>query len=79
MARHSKGEGEIEIFPDLSLHHEARLLQLSCEKALQGLGWSPRWDFDHTVEMTINWYKQVKDGLPALTITTDQIEHYMGS
>jgi len=38
--------------------HEAGLLKLNCDKALSKLEWVPTLQFDDTVRMTINWYKQ---------------------
>ena len=37
---------------------EAGLLKLDCEKALKELNWKPVLDFDKTVQMTIEWYKE---------------------
>ncbi len=71
------GEGEIQVQSQQGAPHEAGLLQLNCDKARQRLGWSPRWDFDCTVERTARWYKEVGQGQPALTITRGQIDEYM--
>ena len=38
--------------------HEAKLLNLTIEKAANKLGWYPYWDFKETVFRTINWYKK---------------------
>jgi CDP-glucose 4,6-dehydratase len=37
--------------------HEAGLLKLNCDKALQELKWSSTLRFEETVKMTIEWYK----------------------
>jgi CDP-glucose 4,6-dehydratase len=37
--------------------HEAGLLKLNCDKALSKLLWSPVLNFDETVKMTVEWYK----------------------
>ena len=37
--------------------HEAYLLNLNIDKAYHELNWSPRWQFNKSVEMTTNWYK----------------------
>ncbi len=39
--------------------HESNLLNLSIDKAYKYLGWYPFWNFNITVEKTINWYKKV--------------------
>jgi CDP-glucose 4,6-dehydratase len=71
------GEGRLEIAPSQSGLHEATLLQLNCDKAAQMLGWTPRWDFDRTVEATVQWYRDVTDGTAAQDVTRRQIEQYM--
>lgn len=38
--------------------HEAGLLLLNIDKAAFQLGWKPIWDFQTTVERTVNWYQQ---------------------
>lgn len=75
----SWGEGEVKIAGDHTLPHEARLLQLNCDKSIQRLGWTPRWDFDRTVEVTVKWYRDITDGAQAREVTSRQIEQYMGS
>jgi CDP-glucose 4,6-dehydratase len=57
--------------------HEARLLNLSVEKACKVLDWIPRWDFAATVEKTVSWYRDVHDGIvtPA-EMTASQIREY---
>ncbi len=37
--------------------HEAHLLNLNIDKAYHALNWTPRWQFNKSVEMTTNWYK----------------------
>lgn len=37
--------------------HEAGLLKLNCDKALFDLKWMPSLQFDETVRMTVEWYK----------------------
>jgi CDP-glucose 4,6-dehydratase len=37
--------------------HEAGVLQLSIEKALQKLQWRPRWRLDEAVRRTADWYR----------------------
>jgi len=63
--------------------HEAGLLKLNCDKALFGLQWMPTLQFEETVELTVNWYKQYyhhlaqkkTDSMHSLTIA--QIEEYV--
>lgn len=38
--------------------HEAGLLKLNCDKAMFDLGWCATLQFEETVKMTIDWYKE---------------------
>jgi len=38
--------------------HEANLLKLNCDKSLNELGWQSTLQFNETVSMTIQWYKE---------------------
>lgn len=40
------------------LMKEAGLLKLDCEKALKELNWKPVLNFEQTVKMTVEWYKE---------------------
>jgi CDP-glucose 4,6-dehydratase len=71
------GSGRVEIDTDGNHVHEARLLHLNCDKALQELGWQPRWDFSRTVRETVDWYRSVTAGVPAIEISRRQIRSYL--
>lgn len=58
------------------VQHEARLLQLNCDKAHQLLGWYPRWNMDRTLAATVDWYKAVFDGAEAKAVTRSQLHDY---
>ena len=70
------GKGRIEIAESPGQRHEARLLQLSCDKANQLLGWQPRWHADKTLEATAVWYKALMEGQNAEVITRAQIHEF---
>jgi CDP-glucose 4,6-dehydratase len=70
------GKGRIEIFEPPTLLHEARLLQLNCDKAHQLLGWYPRWNSAQTLEATAVWYKTVLNGGNAEEITRTQLHEF---
>ena len=70
------GRGRIEIADSQQYSHEARLLQLNCDKAHQLLGWYPRWHVDKTLAATAQWYKVVLEGDDAESITRAQIRDY---
>jgi len=67
------GKGCIEVVESQTQVHEARLLQLNCDKAHQLLGWYPRWHVEKTLEATALWYKYIMHGGNAEVITRAQI------
>lgn len=70
------GKGSIELLDNQTKHHEARLLQLNCEKAQNLLGWYPRWCADKSLEATAVWYKSVHEGGSPEDITWSQIQSF---
>jgi CDP-glucose 4,6-dehydratase len=72
------GTGDIAVAPENDTQHEAQLLMLSNEKAKTLLGWRPRWNFDETVERTVEWYRLVDGGADPVQVTSDQINDYLG-
>ena len=58
--------------------HEAGLLNLDIRKAKKILGWKPRWNFEETLEKTVEWYEAVRAGKKACEVTRRQIESYVG-
>lgn len=55
---------------------EAMLLRVDATKARVRLGWRPRLHVNEALDWTVEWYKAVRDGRPALDITNAQIERY---
>ena len=70
------GKGRIDVVESNTQVHEARLLQLNCDKAHQLLGWQPHWQVDKTLEATAIWYKTIMDGGDAMAITRSQINEF---
>jgi CDP-glucose 4,6-dehydratase len=70
------GKGRIEVVESKTQAHEARLLQLNCDKAHRLLGWYPRWHVDKTLEATALWYKSIMNGGEAEAITRAQINEF---
>jgi len=70
------GRSSIVIEPSDEEKHEAKLLQLNCDKAQQLLSWRPRWDVERTLMVTVEWYQAVLNGTEASTITRQQIHDY---
>jgi CDP-glucose 4,6-dehydratase len=57
--------------------HEATLLKLSYDKALFHLQWKPVLQFNETVELTVDWYRQWHQGEAAMyQFTLGQIDRY---
>lgn len=56
--------------------HEAKLLQLNCDKASSQLGWLPRWNSDQSLFETVNWYKAFISGKDMHEVTNNQIKKY---
>lgn len=57
--------------------HEAKLLKLSCDKALFHLHWRAVMKFSETVDFTVDWYRnwtEKKNDVYAFTLK--QIDHY---
>lgn len=71
------GHGSVEVNEPHNKPHEAHLLQLNSDKARQLLGWNTRWDFEQTLEATVDWYRDVlRNGLRAHEISHRQISQY---
>ena len=70
------GRGSIEIVGSQNQHHEARLLQLNCDKAHQDLGWYSRWGVEKTFLTTAEWYKSVMTGGDVESITRAQLKDF---
>ena len=72
--------GKWEDKSDPKAVHEAKLLNLSTDKAHHFLGWSPAWDFYKTVEETTIWYREVQVwDVSARLFVQSQIAKYMES
>ena len=59
--------------------HEAGLLKLNCDKALHDHGWIPTLDFQQTVKMTVEWYKEYYQNGGEISMhdyTISQIKEY---
>ena len=63
---------------DFSNYHEAEKLNLQVDKAYQKLSWTSKWNFETTVERTINWYKQFySNGPTAYDLCKNDINFYL--
>ena len=68
--------GSWEDQSDPAAPHEAGLLHLVSDLAQQQLGWKPRWDFDTTLERTVNWYRAVHNGTSPLESCLADLQAY---
>lgn len=74
------GRGGYVVDPPADMPHEATLLRLDCSKAVQELGWRPRWNAAQAIQQTIAWYRRVLgEGESASAVTRDQIAAYWRS
>lgn len=71
------GGGSVEVQSRTGDLHEAGLLHLNSEKARHELRWQPRWNFERTVDETVQWYKSVRGGEPTAKVSSAQIRSYM--
>jgi CDP-glucose 4,6-dehydratase len=62
---------------DLNAVHEAKLLNLTIDKAYHFLNWSPVWTFPETIQQTVAWYytKETTDS-DIQFLTDKQIQEY---
>lgn len=78
MERHWKCAKHKDISDPAQCSNEAGLLSLNCDKANAVLQWQPTLNFDETVGMTVDWYRQYyEETRPVIDITKDQIENYI--
>lgn len=57
--------------------HEANFLKLDCAKLKNTFGWSPRWDVEHTLEKTVEWYAEYVNGADMKAVTEKQIREFI--
>lgn len=72
------GSGEIKFGQADGMKHESGLLHLNCDKANHLLGWNPKWDFEKSVRITVEWYKShIKEGTDAKVLSINNINEYL--
>jgi CDP-glucose 4,6-dehydratase len=60
---------------DDGLHpHEASHLALDCAKAASRLGWKPLFKLDQALQLTVEWYRALRDGKDVQTLSFRQID-----
>lgn len=71
------GKGSISIGEIDKHKHEAGLLHLNCDKSNHKLGWNPVWNFEETVKVTIEWYKNYLNGASPKELSLNNIYQFM--
>lgn len=56
--------------------HEAGLLKLDISKAINELGWQPKYSAIESIHRTINWYKALHEGKSAADLVRADIEDF---
>jgi len=57
--------------------HEAKLLQLNCDKLRREMGWQPRWHIRDAVEQTVSWTRVWQSGGDIRACMRQQISTYL--
>lgn len=66
--------GRWEDLSDPRAVHEANLLYLDNAKAEALLGWRPTWAFDRTIDVTVAWYRDLRDPAPASAVAARTVQ-----
>ena len=70
------GAGRCETPAQTNQPHEAGLLKLDISKAVNELGWQPRYSAAEAIQQTINWYVAQQQGQDAAGLVRADIEAY---
>jgi CDP-glucose 4,6-dehydratase len=57
--------------------HEAGLLKLDISKAMNGLGWKPKYNARQAIEKTLNWYRVLAKGKSAIKLVEQDINDFV--
>ena len=68
---------KLDLKHDKNAHHEALTLHLNCDKSNAILKWYPKWNFDITIERTVNWYINHLKGENAEDLTLFDINEFL--
>jgi len=76
---HWPGSKWVDKSSNNNMYHEAGLLKLNCNKALNILKWMATLNFEETAKWTADWYRMYyeKDSNLSVEITNKQIREYM--
>ena len=68
--------GEWETYGASDKVHEAKVLLLNCEKALEQLGWQQRLSTPESIALTVDWYKAQSEGANMANYSRQQLQFY---
>ncbi|MES2308282.1 MAG: CDP-glucose 4,6-dehydratase [Verrucomicrobiota bacterium] len=72
--------GSWENLAEKNAPHEAGLLHLNINKAREILKWTPHWNFETTIQKTVEWYKMVHEKKESpQEMTRRQIKEYFNN
>jgi len=78
LAIDSWSEGSYEVLKLENQPHEAGLLKLDISKAVNELGWKPKFNANQAVKFTIEWYKKFYESKAEIdTFTSNQISEFL--
>ena len=69
--------GQLDLQYDKNANHEASILHLNCDKSNNKLNWYPTWNFDATIERTVNWYIGHLNGDNPKDLTMSDINEFL--
>lgn len=75
--QHASG-GKLKVRVEENPNVEAAFLALSSTRAREALGWRPRWDFDASVNQTVEWHLNWRTGLDVGEISRALVSEQMG-
>ena len=73
------GSGSVVVDASQQTVHEATLLQLNCAKAANRLHWTPRWNYETTVDRTVEWYRRRNIGTAVQSLVQNDIDEYIST
>jgi CDP-glucose 4,6-dehydratase len=69
------GKGTYHTLGSIDSLHEAKLLKLDTNKAVNDLGWKPKWNANQAIKTTIEWY--LNNSVSPYSYTQQQIAGYL--
>ena len=77
LAKSAWGSGQVLKHTDQEAPVETKVLRLNSSKAIQQLGWSPRWSAEQAIEKTMSWFRATHEGANYRHESERQIAEYL--